>query len=90
MTEELELKVTVKGHPNLGEKIRQLVVDGEQGEGVMLASDGYTVDIVKLERADGLPLSIEEDFSDWFSQQKLQVSYRDIARLAYFAGRAAK
>lgn len=89
---ELELKITVRGAPNLGEKVRMMVIDGESGDSLVLATDSYTMDVVKLERADGLPLSIEEDFSDWFSKNNSGYGSqeREIAYNAYLAGRMAK
>lgn len=88
---ELELHITVRGTPNLGEMVRRMVIDGvNSGENLVLASDGYTLNVVKLERTDGLPLSIEEDFSDWFSKSGISSLYRDCAHTSYLAGRMAE
>jgi hypothetical protein len=90
MSETLELKITVKAPSDVGNKVRQLVIDGERScEGIFLASDGYTIDVVKLERADGLPLAIDEDFQDWFNHSGIQSSHRSILYKAYCAGRTA-
>jgi len=62
---ELELKITVGGRANIGEIVRRMVTDGESNDGLVLATDSYTLDVVKLERADGLPLAIEVDFAEW-------------------------
>ena len=89
---EMELKVTVKcGTNTLGERVRRLVVDGDANEdGIILASNGYTLEVVKVERADGLPLAIEEDFQDWFHKSGIQSMHRAILFKAYCAGRALK
>ena len=92
MSEQLELKVTVRSvGSNIGDRVRRLVADGDANEdGVILASNGYTLDVVKLERADGLPLAIEEDFQDWFHKSGIQSMHRTILFKAYCAGRALK
>ena len=93
---EMELKVTVKGS-NIGDKVRHLVVDGDANEdGIVLASNGYTLDVVKVERADGLPLAIEEEFYDWIKvlEKDLTIPVRtgskNLLFKAYCAGRAVK
>lgn len=87
---ELELKITVRtSSGNIGEQVRGLFTDGED-EGITLESSGYSLNVVKLERADGLPLAIEEDFSDWFSKSGIQSMHRQILYKAYIAGRMAK
>lgn len=91
---ELELKITVRVEgSDIGERVRRLVIAGESvGDSLVLTTDGYALDVVKLERADGLPLSIEEDFSDWFSKNNSGYGSqeREIAYNAYLAGRMAK
>lgn len=89
---ELELKITVRGTPGIGRAVRRIVTDGEKNDGVTLASDGYILDVVKVERADGLPLAIEDDFENWYIEtfKNERVSNRDQVRKAYLAGRAVK
>src|ERR1700744_5327151 len=95
---EMELKVTVKcGTNTLGERVRRLVVDGDANEdGIVLASNGYTLDVVKVERADGLPLAIEEDFAEWIKVLEkgltipVSTGSKNLLFKAYCAGRAVK
>lgn len=91
---ELELKITVGSvGSNIGDLVRRLYIDGENsGEGLVLASDAYTLGVVKLERMDGLPLTVEEDFNAWVQAEHLpqDIRERDIALKAYLAGRAVK
>lgn len=91
--QELELHITIADPVgNIGNKLRMLHVDGERNDGVVLASDGYSIDIVKLERADGLPLAIDEDFEGWYNEtfKNELVSSKSQVKRAYFAGRRMK
>lgn len=91
---ELELKITVGSvGSNIGDLVRRLYIDGENsGEGLVLASDAYTLNVIKLERMDGLPLAVEEDFSNWIMAEHIpqNMREREIAYKAYIAGRAVK
>lgn len=91
---ELELKITVRVvGSDIGERVRRLVIAGESvGDSLVLTTDGYALDVVKLERADGLPLAVEEDFSNWILAEHIPQNSREreIAYKAYIAGRAVK
>lgn len=89
---DLELKITVRSNSNVGQKIRDMVADGDANDGVALASEGFILSVVRLERADGLSLAVEDEFSDWFSKNDhgYGSQEREIAHKAYLAGRAKK
>lgn len=89
MSNELELCIKVKGY-DVGRTIAECWKDGEEsGEGVALVSDSYTIEVTSVEREDGLPLNIDDEFTKWMATmpEALNVGLRELARKAFYAGR---
>lgn len=93
MAQELELKITVRttALDDLGTTVALML---EEDHIDLMDQDGnYVIEVVKLERADGLPLEIEANFLDWcLLNQGLVITApaKEAARKAYLDARRLK